>query len=362
MRASLAAAVRHDGADAKRERRKRSNVIELEKLLAEVGSQPPCGANLEYDADFQALEAAARGKPEQELGDQRTAAVPPDWDDVKRRAEVLFTRTKDLRVAILLARALVRLTGLPGLAQSLQLVRALLDRYWQNIHPELDPDDQDPTMRLNALVALADPEGMLRDVRQALVVPAVKQGRVTVREVLIASGRASPAEGEAARSLTEVEGILRQAAIDHPAAMEAATASVRDIGAISVLVTEKVGGERTIDLGPLRNLLAPVAAVCDRVLGVESPAAAPATGESAGTGQATVAVPATGEIRSRDDAIRLLERICEFMERTEPANPAPLLIRRAQRLISKSFLEIIAELAPDSLATIQSVAGIKNEG
>jgi type VI secretion system protein ImpA len=65
-----------------------------------------------------------------------------------------------------------------------------------------------------------------------------------------------------------------------------------------------------------------------------------------------------GEIRSREDAIRMLERVCEFMERTEPSNPAPLLIRRAQRLVSKNFIEIMEDLAPDSLGAIKGIAGI----
>ena len=49
------------------------------------------------------------------------------------------------------------------------------------------------------------------------------------------------------------------------------------------------------------------------------------------------------------DAHRALERVCEWIERNEPSNPAPLLIRRAQRLMSKSFIDIIRDLAPETL-------------
>jgi type VI secretion system protein ImpA len=65
-------------------------------------------------------------------------------------------------------------------------------------------------------------------------------------------------------------------------------------------------------------------------------------------------------IRSREDAIRMLERVCEYVERYEPTNPAPLLIRRAQRLMTKSFVEIIEDLTPDSVATIKALGGIKD--
>jgi type VI secretion system protein ImpA len=68
-------------------------------------------------------------------------------------------------------------------------------------------------------------------------------------------------------------------------------------------------------------------------------------------------MPAQGEITSREDVIRILDRVCEYMERTEPSSPAPLLIRRAQRLVSRSFVEIIQDLAPESLNEIRKLAG-----
>jgi type VI secretion system protein ImpA len=72
---------------------------------------------------------------------------------------------------------------------------------------------------------------------------------------------------------------------------------------------------------------------------------------------ATAAARATGAIASRDDAIRALDRVCEWIERNEPSNPAPLLIRRSQRLMSKNFIDIIRDLVPDGLNQIEKLAG-----
>jgi type VI secretion system protein ImpA len=52
-----------------------------------------------------------------------------------------------------------------------------------------------------------------------------------------------------------------------------------------------------------------------------------------------------------------LERVCEYLERHEPASPAPLLIRRAQRLMTKSFLDIVKDLLPDSVSKVETLAG-----
>jgi type VI secretion system protein ImpA len=38
-----------------------------------------------------------------------------------------------------------------------------------------------------------------------------------------------------------------------------------------------------------------------------------------------------------------------------------LLIRRAQRLINKSFVEIMQDLAPDSLSQIRNIAGLRDD-
>ncbi len=54
---------------------------------------------------------------------------------------------------------------------------------------------------------------------------------------------------------------------------------------------------------------------------------------------------------------RSLDRACEWLERHEPTNPAPLLIRRAQRLMGKNFLEIIRDLAPAGIDQIENIAG-----
>jgi type VI secretion system protein ImpA len=66
---------------------------------------------------------------------------------------------------------------------------------------------------------------------------------------------------------------------------------------------------------------------------------------------------ATGPIRSREDALRALDRVIDYLTQAEPGNPAPLLIERAKRLIGVSFLDIIADLAPGALDAIETVTG-----
>ena len=78
-------------------------------------------------------------------------------------------------------------------------------------------------------------------------------------------------------------------------------------------------------------------------------------------GDAAPRTVAVGAITSREDAIRALDRVCEWIERNEPSNPAPLLIRRAQRLMTKNFIEIIRDLAPEGVNQIEKLAGTQTK-
>jgi type VI secretion system protein ImpA len=84
--------------------------------------------------------------------------------------------------------------------------------------------------------------------------------------------------------------------------------------------------------------------------------AAAETGAAAGRG----AVVAVGAIRSREDAIRVLDAVSEFFRRNEPSSPIPLIVERAKRLVSKDFLEVLADIAPEALGSARSAGGLRD--
>jgi type VI secretion system protein ImpA len=69
------------------------------------------------------------------------------------------------------------------------------------------------------------------------------------------------------------------------------------------------------------------------------------------------AVAVGGTVNSRADVSRAIDQLCDWLERTEPSHPAPLLLRRAQRLLNKNFLEIIRDIAPDGTDQVVRLAG-----
>ncbi|HSV58235.1 MAG TPA: type VI secretion system protein TssA [Variovorax sp.] len=329
----------------------------VDALQAPVSEASPTGDNLEYDPAFQALESASQGKPEQQFGDTVIAAVEPEWRQVSEQAQALLGRAKDARAAILLLRASTRLQGLEGFSLGLQLLTALLERYWEDLHPKLDADDDnDPTMRLNALAPLADESTVLRDLYEAQVGIARGVGPVRVRDIAIAHGTLAAVGSDASYTLAQVDGALEAIQAERPQAIQTLTGVANQVARLQTLLGDRTGRSDSIDLAPLRGICAVLAKACAHLSGVAAEDGASGDALDA-TGAAAAPAAARGEIRTRQDALQTLDRVIRFLEQTEPGNPAPLLITRAKKLIGVSFLEIMADLAPNALDTIETVTG-----
>src|SRR4029450_3681490 len=110
-------------------------MLDVGAVLSETREAPPGGPNLEPDLSFFELEEVARGKAEQRSGDAVKPAEDPNWTKVIYLAQAALLRSKDLRVAVHLTRALACTEGVPGLATGLGLIHGLLERDGGGIHP-----------------------------------------------------------------------------------------------------------------------------------------------------------------------------------------------------------------------------------
>src|ERR1044071_6695660 len=116
-------------------------VIEIDPLLTEISAEAPAGADVEYDPEYFALEKLAQGTPETTMGEETKPAEEPKWSEVKEAATKLFSRTRDMRVALILTTSLLKEDGIPGFRDGVGLVKGLVERMWDHFYPKLDPDD-----------------------------------------------------------------------------------------------------------------------------------------------------------------------------------------------------------------------------
>jgi type VI secretion system protein ImpA len=73
-------------------------------------------------------------------------------------------------------------------------------------------------------------------------------------------------------------------------------------------------------------------------------------------------VALNGEISSRADVLRVLDKICEYYDQFEPASPVPIFMKRAKKLVTMSFVDVIRELAPEAMSKIDLYTGSSGEG
>ncbi len=294
-------------------------------------------------------------------------AQDPDWKTVAARAQELLERSKDLRVAAWLTHSTTYSQGLPGLRDGLRLLASLLDKYWDVVHPQLDAeDDNDPTMRVNALVSLTG-AGMLNLVSNAPLVRSAALGAFSLRDYKIANGELpAPAGDEAPPDMSMIDGaFIDSDAQDVEATATAAREALDAMAAIEASLSQNLLPGQLPDLSPLPQMLQEINAIFNaRLAGAsdsdeadqEEPGVA--ADASAVGAAATPAQRPAGEINSREDVVRMLDKACEYYRRAEPGSPVPLLLQRAKRLVTMEFMDIMQDLAPDGADQAARACGV----
>ena len=338
--------------------------IDVEQLLRDISPDAPCGADLEYDAAFMEMTRNAAGKPAQQMGGQIIPAEEPNWRDVRDQCKSLFSRTKDLRIAVFLTRALAHTDGLGGFADGLALCQGLIERYWDNVHPKLDPDDaNDPTLRVNTLGTLADRDQTLLALRNTPLAVSRRVGKFGLREVEIANGTIpKPENADSVVDMSTIEAaFLDMDATELQDNADAVTAALQWVGGLDDSLGNQVGGGNSADFTPLKGTLRSMNQLLQQQLGrrgLASGEGMAAEGGEAGFAPGMGGMPAmSGTLQSREDVIRVLDQVCDWYSKYEPSSPVPLLLQRAKRLVSKNFMEVIQDLSPSGLTEVQTIAG-----
>ena len=223
----------------------------IESMLMPVCGSEPCGSDPEYSPEFIDLEHTAKSKPDQQIGRIYIPATEPDWWSVFNQSLALFSKSKDLRIAIYLLRSATKLKGLEGAANGLHLIRELVSHYWEHFHPTLDPEDKyDPTYRINIFRSLSHPETFLGDLYSL----GFGYDHITVPGYL-----AKPTQNNLLSGISfwhSPEATIRRCPIadvlQNPAMLEHALAIHQAVFSIENLLNERVGDLATV-LRPLQD-------------------------------------------------------------------------------------------------------------
>jgi len=368
-------------------------ILDVEQLLRPLSDDAPCGVDLEYDSAFVEMGRASQRLPDQQYGDTVIPGKEPEWIEVKSNALDVLGRSKDLRAAVLLTQAELRIDGLRGFSDALAVVKGFIEQYWEPVYPRLDPDDDnDPTLRVNSIGSLVDNGTMILPLQRTPIVRSRVAGNFSHRDIGIITGEFPRPDEDTDETIESRAKLIDAAFEDCDLAVLksdalAAKSAADVVKQLDTALTQRVGSGSMRSLAPLaKELLAIHKILVDRLAKrghslTEAAAPAEEAAEVAEVAEATA--PAVGgdssanapaatmvrqaqnwnaDITCRDDAIKALERVCLYFEKYEPSSPLPLLLRRAKRLSSKSFLEILKDISPDGLGQAEALGGLERDG
>ena len=214
-------------------------------------------------------------------------------------------------------------------------------------------------MRITAVAGLAAAD-VLSALRSRPLLVSRTFGPITLRDItLAAANTAAPAEG-AKPDLASIDAAFQDTDLaEHQAATHVVQAAASHLAAIETLFQREHAGQGP-ELAPLADLLRQAQYAVASRLERRLPAARARADRPAADGGARIGTPSpvfNGDIRSRADVLRALDKICEYYAEFEPSSPIPLLLQRGKRLVSKSFLDIMRDMAPDGVSQVESIAG-----
>ncbi|TPI42939.1 type VI secretion system protein TssA [Mesorhizobium sp. B3-1-9] len=378
-------------------------MIDLALWLNPLNGENPSGEDLRNDPAFHELERLT--EPQLKVvhdGNSKPASQssPVDWAAVLERAEELRTRGRDLRLLVIVARALANEEGLAGLAQGLTLIARAFEQYWDTMHPSLrtGAPREAALRRINALLDLQNgQEGLLANLRQvAFFSPraigpisgrdleqAALDERVMLQEAASGLGTAEKAALTSGhnqllnRVRTGCAAQIDQAADVMTSLLADARAAIAALEAVDTALNARIEGHGAT-VPELKKFLQRLLTTLERnssggatANGAAKPApqaaaesAMPARNGHGAETMASVASPVDASaglpdrINSRDEVVKCLDLVVAFYDRTEPSSPIPHLARRVRRMVHMDFVELMEDLAPSGLKEFRQLAGV----
>lgn len=325
---------------------------ELTRLAEPIEPGDPCGVSLDGTQALAAIDARRI------FGQIQLPASEPDWRALRSECLASLGTSKDLRVLAHLVAATIRVDPLPHALRLLTLAGQWLDRYWDGVHPRVDDD---AIMRRNALEFFADRLGIVDALRRAPIVKDPQLGAFSLRDFEIGSGLLAPSEAQGGSvSLDQINAALVAAVPGSLAEIDHLTAAANSaFESMEATMLSRGGGSIAVPkLDPLVQALR-------RVRQILAPHVAQAQSEATGGADSPVGTnskPAqVGVITSRQDVVRALDAVAGYYRNNEPGSLVPVIAERAKRLVSMSFIEALAEIAPETVEPVKKAAGVREK-
>ena len=325
-------------------------LVDLEALLAPLPGENPAGENLLYSGLQDEIREARRAEDNLSQGAWQHETKTAQWPKVVELATgALANKSKDLQICAWLSDALVHLYGFVGLRDGLKVMRALHERFWEHVYPELDDGDMDA--RANVISWLD----------QALEVPLkslslTKSGSGIDYSYLQWQESTTfdfpenmdsldaesyerltqlKAQAEAEKRVTgeawrKAKGASRRAFYEETYAI--VNECWQEFEALDREMDQRFG-KQTPGLGRLKRTLDDIRTLVEKLVKEKRILEPDPITDTTTTTTETVEVAkmsgAVGPVTSREEALRRLAEVAHYFQMTEPHSPVSYLIQRA---------------------------------
>jgi type VI secretion system protein ImpA len=301
--------------------------------------EAPCGPNLEYDPQYMLLTASMHPQSDVQYGEFIAPPPTPIWSDIERECRALLARSKDIAMLIVYLRCRMQQVQASGLLEGLTHLVAVLETFPKDIHPQTHNEGvYDPELRQNALAALADPEGLLAELRKLSIGNQLHPLRVRDVEQAFSS---APVEGAIAADTMRQQLVALHLA-QEPSMVEMAQTYQQFLRLkqwISIHLPD-----HSPDLSALEKILClfdPSA--------VTMPIATSDMHDIDQTAPLDTAFHASSN-QQRQTSIQAMRDIRSWFETCEPSSPVALLLWKAEALVGKRFAEVVHSIPAELLA------------
>lgn len=340
--------------------------VDLEVLGKPLSPTDPCGADLELSGDIEYMNfvAGAEGLlPKSYFGRDANGneGRPFDRSQIPFDAQLeaaakFFDKTRDLRLIGIIAKLSILNRDLAGFSACIRALTTLLETQWDNVHPR--GEDGDFGLRAVAVESLEVMPTIVLPLQFLPLLQHNRLGSLTYRGVLIARGEVIPTVGEEKTDPVTVEKILSEAELD---ALRSVRQQVADLNTavkqIQTIWVEKCSSGPTINIERFAGTVEQIFTTLDAALEKRSPSApaepaaeATSDGQPADPAKPVAAAAANARIASTGHAARALDAAAKYFSQHEPSNPALMIVRQAQALLGKSFLEVLKVLIPEQVS------------
>ncbi|CAA0123590.1 Uncharacterised protein [BD1-7 clade bacterium] len=310
---------------------------DLTEFLQGISEDAPCGVFIESDESLekrfvhldQAMHPPLESIFEDDEGEGSAPDVVIDWADIVKQCSTLLCETRDLRIMVVLIRAAMHVDGLAGVCAAIEVLNFHIEEHWDSVFPESLSEDDDQ-WRVSCLNELNDRQ-VLKELETLPIFVMPDGAPFTLSQLLNAAGDSQRRAAclQASVNSVDVDTWREQ--------LQIVLARLKNIES----AVNRLQSAGYLDISPWSEPF-------EQLQGLLIDGGVPAAGRESASGASLF----TGTVRSREEALQALDSVARYFYSHEPSSPVPLIVERARKLATMSFLDILNDVSPESRATL----------